>query len=431
MYLEQFGFNTDPFRLSPDSKFYYPSLSHTTAKQYMDYVLWSRDSFIVITGEIGTGKTTLLQKMLEESGQKLTVAKIHQTQLDEIEFIQALLDQFGINPFHTTNKVELLSMLNKYLQQKYEEGDTVVLVIDEAQNLSTRVLEEIRLLSGFDSNREKLLNVFLVGQPQLKERLATPEMEQLFQRIRLRFHLGGLGFDEVRSYIRHRLGIASIRRFEPRDYRKPLFGYAAVNNQVELPLAMFPDSLMPIILKYTGGIPRLINTLCDTALLVLFARGGATKVDESIIVSALEDLQWVPYAERSAYGGDGKQAQKSEYSLYVTRDNTVMSIEPLISDSVLVGRSHVCDIKIDQKSISGKHFRLDRVKDGFVVVDLGSTNGTWVNGNKISGHNLVNGDVISIGKYELAYRKKGEDVSPSAETGVNPSMANSHIHSMG
>ncbi|HBS26961.1 MAG TPA: type II secretory pathway component ExeA-like protein, partial [Gammaproteobacteria bacterium] len=186
MYLEHFNLEDDPFRLSPDAKFYYGSLSHSTAKEYMDYVLWSRDSFVVITGDIGTGKTTLIQKMLEDAGPKITVAKIHQTQLNEIEFIQALLDQFGVNPFETESKVKLLSMLNDYLQKKYEEGETVVVIIDEAQNLKPRVLEEIRLLSGFDSNREKLLNIFLVGQPELRDTLFSPQMEQLFQRIRLR-----------------------------------------------------------------------------------------------------------------------------------------------------------------------------------------------------------------------------------------------------
>jgi type II secretory pathway predicted ATPase ExeA len=173
MYLEHFKLISDPFRLSPDSAFFYPSLSHTTAKNYMEYVLWSRDSFIVITGEIGTGKTTLIQKMLDEAGPRLIVARLHQTQLNEIEFLQALLDELGVNPFHTQSKVELLSMLNAYLKGKYEEGETVVVIIDEAQNLSARVLEEIRLLSGFDSNREKLLNIFLVGQPELKETLAN------------------------------------------------------------------------------------------------------------------------------------------------------------------------------------------------------------------------------------------------------------------
>lgn len=402
MYLEFFGFDSDPFRLSPDAKFYYPSLAHTTAKQYMDYVLWSRDSFILITGEIGTGKTTLIQKMLDEAGHKLTVAKVHQTQLDEVEFIQALLDQFGINPFHTNSKVELLSMLNKYLQQKYEEGETVILIIDEAQNLSFRVLEEIRLLSGFDSKREKLLNIFLVGQPELREKLMKPEMEQLFQRIRLRFHLGGLGFDEVRSYVRHRLAIASSDKLELKDPRKKYLEYSSSNSNIELPVSMFPDSLIPTILTYTGGVPRLINTLCDTALLVAYASATKT-VDESILNAALEDLQWVPYEQRSSYRRSA--VDENSPRLFVTRENTVVSIEELTKPVVLVGRSHLCDIKIDQNSISGKHFKLEKTPEGYRIQDMGSTNGTWVNGERVQSQILADGDIISIGKYELAYKE--------------------------
>lgn len=405
MYLEYFGFDSDPFRLSPDAKFYYPSLSHTTAKQYMDYVLWSRDSFIVITGEIGTGKTTLIQKMLDEAGHKLTVAKIHQTQLDEVEFLQALLDQFGINPFHTTGKVELLSMLNKYLQQKYEEGETVILIIDEAQNLSFRVLEEIRLLSGFDSKREKLLNIFLVGQPELREKLMKPEMEQLFQRIRLRFHLGGLGFDEVRSYIRHRVAIASTTKLELRDMRRKYLDYSESNEEIALPVGMFPDALIPTILTYTGGVPRLINTLCDTSLLVAYA-SGTRVIDESLLKAALEDLQWVPYDQRSSYRK--RDLDTNSPKLFVTRDNTVVSIEELNKPEILVGRSHLCHIKIDQNSISGKHFKLEKTAEGYRIQDMGSTNGTWVNGERVQSQLLADGDIISIGKYELAYKESNE-----------------------
>ncbi len=403
MYLEHFGLEADPFRLSPDSKFYYPSLAHSTAKNYMDYVLWSRDSFIVITGDIGTGKTTLIQKMLEEAGPKLTVAKIHQTQLDEIEFIQALLDQFGVNPFHTQSKVELLSMLNTFLQRKYEEGQTVVVVIDEAQNLKPRVLEEIRLLSGFDSNREKLLNIFLVGQPELRDTLFTPQMEQLFQRIRLRFHLEGLGFDELRSYIRHRLAISSEKRFYPAPLSRKLIEYSTSTEDFVVPSDLFSDELMNEILKYTGGIPRLVNTLCDTALLTAYAR-DRRKIEMEDIRSAIEDLQWVPYRERASYRQSAVQ-RAGKHKLYVSKDGTTLSVENLSKDRVLIGRSHLCDIKIDQKSVSGKHCQLTAGTQGYVIEDLNSTNGTQVNGEMVERYDLKDGDEIAIGKYILKYKE--------------------------
>jgi type II secretory pathway predicted ATPase ExeA len=402
MYLDHFKLISDPFRLSPDSAFFYPSLSHTTAKNYMEYVLWSRDSFIVITGEIGTGKTTLIQKMLDEAGPRLTVARLHQTQLNEVEFLQALLDELGENPFHTQSKVELLSMLNAYLKRKYEEGETVVVIIDEAQNLSPRVLEEIRLLSGFDSSREKLLNIFLVGQPELKETLAKPELEQLVQRIRLHFHLEGLGFDEVRSYIRYRLSIASERKLLPKPPSRKLIEYAHSNSKIQTPADLIGDELMSEIIKYTGGIPRLINTLCDTVLLTAYAKDKLT-ISKEDLSAALEDLQWQPYLERFPHKAKNSPVS-GEYKLFVMKEGTMVSVEGLSKDVILVGRSHFCDIKIDQKSVSGKHFQLTLRADGYVLEDLNSTNGTYVCGDRVAKKKMKDGDTIEIGTYTLKYK---------------------------
>jgi type II secretory pathway predicted ATPase ExeA len=424
MYLEHFNLEDDPFRLSPDAKFYYGSLSHSTAKEYMDYVLWSRDSFVVITGDIGTGKTTLIQKMLEDAGPKITVAKIHQTQLNEIEFIQALLDQLGVNPFETESKVKLLSMLNDYLQEKYEEGETVVVIIDEAQNLKPRVLEEIRLLSGFDSNREKLLNIFLVGQPELRDTLFSPQMEQLFQRIRLRFHLEGLGFDEVRSYIRHRLAVSSEKRFYPLPATRKLVEFQPPEAPLDLPTSLFPDKLMGKILEYTGGIPRLINTLCDTALLTAFAR-DQKKVGFEDIDAAIEELQWLPYHERTSYRQIRNKTAK--YKLHVLKGGVSFSEVDLHKDEILVGRSHLCDIKIDQTAVSGKHFKLVSGANGYTVLDMNSTNGTLVNGNQIERWELKDGDSIEIGSYSLRYKEnesvRNEDQILNFNTGHVPKQS--------
>ena len=174
MYLDFFKLKEFPFRLTPDTDFLYMSEAHARAKAYMDYTIWNRDGFVVITGEIGCGKTSLLQKLLTELDENVLVAKIFQTQLDEVEFLQAVLVEFGLNPFHA-KKVELIDMLNTFLVDQFHQGRQLVLVIDDAHNLSPKVLEEIRMLSGLETNKEKVLHVILVGQPQLNEMLEVPQ----------------------------------------------------------------------------------------------------------------------------------------------------------------------------------------------------------------------------------------------------------------
>lgn len=274
MYLEYFKLKELPFRLTPDSEFLYMSGAHSRAKAYMDYSVWNREGFVVITGEIGCGKTTLIQKLLSELDENVLVAKIFQTQLDEVEFLQAVLVEFGLNPFNA-KKVELIDMLNTFLIDNYLQLKQLVLIVDDAHNLSLKVLEEIRMLSGLETRKEKVLHVILVGQPALSEMLDTPEMEQLVQRVRLRYHIKSLSETDMRDYIHHRLRVAGAAD----------------------PEGLFAQDTFPIIYKYTGGLPRLINTLCDTAMTVAFADNLRT-VSLSVLNSAIEELQWLPYAKR-------------------------------------------------------------------------------------------------------------------------------------
>jgi len=274
MYLEHFGLKEHPFRLTPDSEFLYMSEAHARAKSYMDYTVWNREGFVVITGEVGCGKTTLIQKLLSElDDENVVVAKIFQTQLDEVEFLQAVLVEFGLNPFNA-KKVELIDMLNTFLIEQFMQVKQLVLVVDDAHNLSTKVLEEIRMLSGLETRKEKILHVILVGQPPLNETLEQPEMEQLLQRIRLRYHIKALTERETHDYMLHRLRVAGVGD----DH-------------------LFSQDTIPIIHRYSGGIPRLINTLCDTALTVAYA-DGARSVNAEIVNGAVEELQWLPYAKR-------------------------------------------------------------------------------------------------------------------------------------
>jgi type II secretory pathway predicted ATPase ExeA len=276
MYLEFFGLRDFPFRLTPDTEFLFMSNAHVRAKAYMDYSIWNREGFVVITGEIGCGKTTLIKKLLTElDDENVVVAKVFQTQLDDVEFLQAMLVEFGLNPF-SAKKVELIDMLNTFLVDNFLRQKQIVLVVDDAHNLNMRVLEEIRLLSGLETQKEKILHVILVGQPQLNEMLETPELEQLLQRVRLRYHLKALSQEDTAEYIAHRLRVAGRETSD-----------------------LFQSDTIPLIYKYTGGIPRLINTLCDTAMTCAYADDVAT-IGTETINEAINELQWQPYAKRTS-----------------------------------------------------------------------------------------------------------------------------------
>lgn len=276
MYLDHFGLQEFPFRLTPDVDFLYMSSVHARAKAYMDYSVWNREGFVVITGDVGCGKTTLIQKLLSElSTEDVLLAKIFQTQLDDVEFLQAVLVEFGLNPF-SAKKVELMDMLNTFLIERFHQGKQAILIVDEAHNLSMAALEELRMLSGLETHKEKILHIIMVGQPQLNEILDSPEMEQLTQRVRLRFHLKPLTQTDTAEYIHHRLRVAG-----------------AVRNDI------FATDTTKKIFEYTGGIPRLINTLCDTALTCAYA-DSVKSVTNEVIMAAIEELQWQPFAKRVA-----------------------------------------------------------------------------------------------------------------------------------
>src|SRR6267154_2196216 len=207
MYLELFKLQELPFRLSPDPQFLYLSKQHARAKAYMESTIWFTDGFVVITGEIGAGKTTLIETFLHELQADVMVAQINQTQLTPTGFLQTVLVQFGFSPFNM-KKPEVLATLNQFLVDQHVSGRKVLLIVDEAQNLSHKVLEEVRMLSGVETTKEKVLRIILAGQPELNEKLDSPELIQLTQRVRLRFHLTALSQHDSEMYIQHRLEVA-------------------------------------------------------------------------------------------------------------------------------------------------------------------------------------------------------------------------------
>jgi type II secretory pathway predicted ATPase ExeA len=393
MYLDHFKLQELPFRLSPDPAFLYLSGIHARAKAYMESTIWFTDGFVVITGEIGSGKTTLIETFLKEIDQDVVVAQINQTQLSPLEFLQTLLAQFGFAPFRM-RKAELLATLNSFLIEQYANRRKVLVIVDEAQNLSNAVLEELRLLSGIETTKEKVLRIILAGQPELNDKLDSADLVQLMQRVRLRFHLTALSEQETGEYVRHRLRVAG----DAED-------------------AIFDPATYPVIYRYTGGIPRLVNTLCDTALLAAFAQDRTTVTVEEL-GSAIAELQWVEYAARThmqhMLEDTAPQQRLPVGSLVLSQKGDVVARAMLVPGRFVIGRTPDNDLAIDSKFVSRHHAQVITDREGqSVIEDLNSTNGIVVGGKRVRRHRLAAGDVVSIGTHRLAYFR--EEPQPAVD----------------
>ena len=471
MYLELFKLKELPFRLSPDPQFLYLSKQHARAKAYMESTIWFTDGFVVITGDIGSGKTTLIESFLKEVPADVVVAQINQTQVTTTDFLQTVLVQFGFSPCKM-RKAELLSTLNSFLIEQHAAGRKVLLIVDEAQNLEPRVLEEIRLLSGVETTKEKVLRIILAGQPELNETLNSPRLEQLTQRVRLRFHLSTLSEAETRAYIEHRLEVAGAGDRE-----------------------IFAADACHEIYRYSGGVPRLINTLSDTSMMAAFTE-NRDSVRLGDVASAVAELRWPPYAARAqgaaagpgsvsavhaapatppgpapassggapleaalreavaqgavaqgavaqdavaqdavaqeaaphqaapleaaANEGAAQHAAASEPvgKLLIATDGRTVQEVPLRIGRLIVGRTPDNDIHIDSRFVSRHHCQIITTAHSCVIEDLNSTNGIYVKSARVRRHYLNDGDVVLVGKHELIYvdERHGRSRGHTSET---------------
>ena len=246
MYTEYFGLHEKPFELSPDPRYLFLSASHREALGHLIYGIEQREGFIAITGEVGTGKTTLCRTLIQRLGSDCEVAFLFNPHLSPLELLKAINAEFGLSTFGNSMP-ELLEVFNEFLLDKKAEDRNVLLLVDEAQTLSTETLEQMRLLSNLETRTAKLLQIVLLGQPELGEKLETHELRQLRQRIAVRRRLGPLTAAETRDYVHHRLRIA-----------------AGGERRV------FTDAALALIHRTSGGVPRLINVLCDRALLAAY-----------------------------------------------------------------------------------------------------------------------------------------------------------------
>lgn len=278
MYTNFFGLKKRPFVLSPDPDFLYLSRVHDLAFTHLEYGLMHHAGFVALTGEVGTGKTTLLKYLFDKVKASLEIAMIFNTQLDSLALLEMLLKEFDLLA-PAGGKAALVEALYQYFMKQYARGNRSVIVIDEAQNLSLEAFEELRMLSNLEVGNDILVQIILVGQPQLRERLAHPSLTQLTQRISVHYHLTPLSRDEVGHYVAHRLHVAGYERPEP----------------------LFEDEALACLAEVSQGIPRVINSICDASLTYAFA-DEIPRVSQGIITRVVADNELLLVGLRAAPG---------------------------------------------------------------------------------------------------------------------------------
>jgi general secretion pathway protein A len=267
MYLEFYGFREAPFSPTPNPRFLFQAARHREVLAQLTYGVRERKGFMVLTGEIGTGKTTLLRTLLERVDPAThRIAYVHNSALSTDGLLEYVLQDWGVKST-AASRAQRLFELNEFLIDQHRQGFFPVLVIDEAQNLTVQTLEAIRQLSNFETAQEKLMQIVLVGQPELREMLNRPQLRQLKQRIALRCHIGPLSPEETRLYVRHRLRVAGATD-----------------------TGIFTDPAIQKITEYTRGVPRMINTVCDHCLVSGYAE-SKRRIDARIVREAIDYLE--------------------------------------------------------------------------------------------------------------------------------------------
>lgn len=299
MYQEHFGFNAPPFSIAPDPHYLYMSERHREALAHLLYGIKSAGGFVLLTGEVGTGKTTICRCLLEQVPDHTDIAFILNPKLTVQELLALICEEFGINyPEGNTSIKVFVDHINAFLLDSHAKGRQAVLIIDEAQNLSVDVLEQLRLLTNLETNERKLLQIIMLGQPELKDILSQKELRQLAQRITARYHLEPLSEKEVGAYVAHRLAIA---------------GGAS---------KIFPALTIKKLFHLSSGTPRLINIICDRALLGTYVQ-GLDQVDKSTLIKAAREvLGEIPHRLNRL----GKTARWAIAGLFLLLSGTVLAV---------------------------------------------------------------------------------------------------------
>jgi len=351
MYLKYFNLAEQPFNMTPDPRFFYFSKKHEDALSNLLFGISERKGFITITGEIGTGKTTLCRLLLNRLDKKVKTSLIFNPNLTTIELLQAINQDFGIES-NSISKKELVDALNTFLLVVLKKGDNAVLIIDEAQNLTPECLEEVRMLSNLETDRDKLLQIVLVGQPELRKKLELERLKQLNQRIALRYHLEPFDPKETKAYILHRLKIAGG------------------DDKV-----FFTQQALDKVYEYSQGTPRLINLICDKALLAAFVADTKT-VSHQIVDTAIKELRGdnFPSEKKTAIFNSNKFSDKNiikkpvyaaAFSIAVLLAFLIIGYQKGFIGALIKGNSSIAQQRINEEAAKEA---LDYDKDGVLRI---------------------------------------------------------------
>jgi general secretion pathway protein A len=337
MYESFYGFKEKPFDLHPDPDYLYMSRVHENTYTHLEYAIVENKGFVVVTGEIGSGKTTLTNYLLNKIGEEIQVALVNNTNILPAEFLKMVCKEFELDP-KTNDKAELIDIFSGYLIDQFAAGERVVLIVDEAQNLTNDTMEEIRMLSNIETEKHHLIQIILVGQPELKFKLQQSNLKQFVQRVTVHCHLKGLEKDEVEQYINHRLEVGGSSRVD-------LFDRETIEN----------------IATYSRGIPRLINVLCDSALVYGFA-DELLKIGPAVLDNVYEELKSLgTFTDYDAKPSANPPAPKS----IATGPSPTDSRIEIIAEKVKLLNNKIKDLNQKLDYLSDK-----RIKHDDIVIDL-------------------------------------------------------------
>ncbi len=400
MYCNHYGFSQKPFDVTPDPRFLYLPEGHRETLAAIIYGIKERRGFITVIGEVGTGKTTLLKAALDQLDEKISVAFIFNTDVTSYQMLIMALYEWGlIKPKEKLSKVEALRRLNRFAIEQKDRGGNVVLIVDEAQNLDNRAMENLRLLSNLETRRHKLIQIVLSGQPELDTKLNRHELRQFAQRISLRRYVFPFDEKDTYAYLHHRLQVVKDKSSSP-----------------------FTDKAQKLIWEYSGGVPRKINNLCDNALLIGYGL-KKNRINSAIVQEAAQDLKWPRLLDTKASSG------KTQIKILLKYNNKLLKTFKIDKDEIIIGRRKSSDIHISNSTVSRQHARIINNQGNYLIEDLKSINGVYLNKVRIISRYLKNGDVINIGKHTLVVNIKTDNDKDPIHSLIKTENDKHSIHS--